>query len=349
MADPTATAARDLERAAFATVRAAALAVGQNGQTFTAAHGAPIAAKLFGERSGAAAILARAAVGPHTTASLPAAPPVNATLAFLSRLPQSAGAKLIEAGTAVTLKGQASLAVPYAVGQAKALPWVGEGEPIPVADYSLSRAIIGPIRKAGLIAVFTREAARLEGGEEAFTALLRRDAARSLDAALFHAGGATAAAPAGLLYGAASVTASTAGGEAAMQADLAALAATVATAGGHDVVFVLPPALWMLAILRAPDLADRLWQSAALSAGEVVALDPGAFVAAFDPDPEIEAATDAVLHTDTAPADIATGGTVAAPSRSLFQTDTVGLRILYEMDFAMGAPGMVARITGAKW
>lgn len=55
---------------------------------------------------------------------------------------------------------------------------------------------------------------------------------------------------------------------------------------------------------------------------------------------------------DSAPAQIAVAGTpnvVAAPVRSMFQTDSLALRMILDMNWTMRRAGMVAFVTSVGW
>jgi hypothetical protein len=55
---------------------------------------------------------------------------------------------------------------------------------------------------------------------------------------------------------------------------------------------------------------------------------------------------------DTTPLAIGTAGTpatVAAPTRSFWQTDTLGIRMIMQMNWALRRTGMVQYITGVTW
>jgi len=52
---------------------------------------------------------------------------------------------------------------------------------------------------------------------------------------------------------------------------------------------------------------------------------------------------------DTVPAAIANGGGVAAPARSLFQTNSVGLRMITPVSWSLRAAGAVAWMAGVNW
>src|SRR5262249_45744109 len=72
----------------------------------------------------------------------------------------------------------------------------------------------------------------------------------------------------------------------------------------------------------------------------------------FGAEPEITASDAAVIHQETSPSPIGTVGTpnlVAAPSRSLFQTDTIGIRLILRATWALRAPGAVAWIANTTW
>lgn len=344
------TASRDVERAAFAAFKAGA------DSRYSHALPDPVAKarELWPGDQGPLVVLGKSAVMPLTTADVPAPSIVaNPMAGFFGSLDQSAGARLIRAGTVLDLSGFATATIPYSTEPATAAPWVAEGKPIPVRDYSFAAATVGPVKKAALLTVHTREAGRAAYAEAAFTALLKRDAARSLDAAIFANTAATTSASAGLLHGVTPLPATVADTlEDMMIEDLANLASVVTTAGGHDVVFVAAPQQAAAAAIRKPELAARIWPSPALAAGTVVALDPAAFVSGFDPLPVIDSSADTVVHMeDDTPAQIGSAGdppVAAAPARSMFQTDTVAVRLIFEMAFALGAP-TIASVERVRW
>ncbi|MET3930578.1 hypothetical protein ABIE51_002465 [Lysobacter sp. OAE881] len=60
----------------------------------------------------------------------------------------------------------------------------------------------------------------------------------------------------------------------------------------------------------------------------------------------------ATLHMEGAPAlvkPINEGGTAATPVRSLWQTVSIGVRMLLDLTWAMRRPGMVSAVTGVQW
>jgi hypothetical protein len=82
-------------------------------------------------------------------------------------------------------------------------------------------------------------------------------------------------------------------------------------------------------------------------------MDCADFASVTGDDPRFEISDQAVLHLeDTAPLQIGTPGTpptVAAPTRSLWQTDTIGLRLVMPMNWTMRRTGMVQHIDAVSW
>jgi hypothetical protein len=96
-----------------------------------------------------------------------------------------------------------------------------------------------------------------------------------------------------------------------------------------------------------------VWPTLGVAAGTVIALDPAAFASAFGPDPEISSSTETLVHLeDTTPAQIGTAGSpnvVAAPTRSLFQTDAIAVRLILRCAWTWRVPGAVSWIQNATW
>ena len=186
------------------------------------------------------------------------------------------------------------------------------------------------------------------------TTLLRENAALALDASLFCATAATADRPAGILAGVSALTATAGGGDAAMDADLALLASAIGD-NTSGLAYVMHPAQAAAVRLRRSTAfpADiPIWSTIAVAEGTVIALDPLALVSAFGAEPEITASREAVLHMDTAPLPIGTVGSppaVAAPSRTLWQTDCIAVRLVLRAAWAWRAPGAVAWISDTTW
>jgi len=181
---------------------------------------------------------------------------------------------------------------------------------------------------------------------------LVEDAAASLDAAIFATSAVSSAAPAGLLFG---VTPSTgyAGGDAfAIMQDIRALMAPYYAAGGAgDIVFVTNPAMAASIAMHFPMFQWPVLVSTQIPAGRLILLQQSAFVAGFSNAVDIDRTESASLHMeDTNPLElVSAAGTVADPTRSLWQTGAIALRLTYEMAFAMRGAGRVQFLNGATW
>jgi len=87
--------------------------------------------------------------------------------------------------------------------------------------------------------------------------------------------------------------------------------------------------------------------------GTVIAQDAADFVSVTGDGPRFEISDQATLHMeDTTPADIATVGTppvAAAPAKSMFQTDSLALRLILPINWTIRRPGTVAWVAGVTW
>jgi hypothetical protein len=94
-----------------------------------------------------------------------------------------------------------------------------------------------------------------------------------------------------------------------------------------------------------------LIESGNVPLGTVLALDAADFVSVGSDAPRFEVSDQATLHLeDTSPSDI-TGGTPspATPVKSMFQTDSMALRLIWPTNWTLRRPGMVSWVTGVTW
>ena len=94
-------------------------------------------------------------------------------------------------------------------------------------------------------------------------------------------------------------------------------------------------------------------QSSTVPAGVVILVDAADFFSATGDDPRFDVSDQAVLHMeDTTPLQIGTAGapnTVAAPVQSMFQTDSIALRMILPMSWAMRRSGVLVERTAVTW
>lgn len=340
-------AADHLVRAAFATL------VAEQG---TGTEGA--LRRLYGDDAATRHVLAlsRGAVAPLATTDPAWAPVVGgaAVADYIASLaPESAAARLLTGGVRIDLTGRQSLTLPNRLGRPNAgLALVGEGAPIPVLSGAIGGVVLRKAKIAAIVTM-TAEIANSPAGEGWFRQKLREDAAASTDAVVLSDAPGDEERPPGLLANAAEVPAAPAGPD-AMLADVEALAAAVLGAGGGvQVAFIAAPQTAFRLSLRLAEKNLTVWPTLGLPEGRLVAIDPSAVVASIDPNPRFDVSEQALLHMeDAAPAQISAPGApnaVAAPVRSLWQTDTVGLKMIAEAAWALRAPAAVAVINDVSW
>jgi hypothetical protein len=297
-------------------------------------------------------LVLRAASSPATTTTSTWAGSLASSAVgdFISSLvPFSAAARLFNVAPRVSLDGVNSITFPRRSGpiDPAAVPWIAQGAPIPVTQLILTSVQVGPACKLCIAVSMTRETAEHGSGEAVLTTLLRENAALALDASLFSNAAATADRPAGLLNGISALTAAPNGDDAAMAADLSALANAISD-DGVGLAFVAHPGQAHTMRLRRGTTfpADiPIWSTLGVAEGVVIALDPQAVVSAFGAEPEVSASKEALIHQETSPAQIGVAGSpnvVAAPTRSLFQTDCVAIRLILRAAWALRAPGAIA-------
>jgi len=316
----------------------------------------------WADEPGAAEMAAKSAVVPLTSGSVSG----NALLgepvaAFLQSLaPSSAAARLFAACARLSLHGSSIVAMPRFASEFPDAVFVGEGQPIPAMRSAFATESLGPQRKLAAIVGLTNELTQysVETVETILDTAMREAAGRALDSAVFSTAAATEIAPAGLLHGvtpiAATFDASGGGLGDAMIADLSNLAAAISDAGGGTgILYFANPRQATAVELRASAFAAKVVPTPRLAGGTVVAIETGGVASAFDGLPDVQATREAVVHfEDEAPAQITVAGTpnaVAAPAISLFQADSLALRLVLRCAWATRMPGAVQMVTGTVW
>jgi hypothetical protein len=266
--------------------------------------------------------------------------------------PASVGSQLLRQGLSLTFDRAHEIRVPGITVSAAFAGFVGEGRPIPVRQLPVSAGAILQPRKFATIVTLTREMIESSNAESLVRAVLVDAVAASLDAALFSTTPGDATRPAGLLNTATSVGAATGGGTAAMMTDLSVLAGDVAPYGGMDFVYITDPASAVrLAFAMGPQFRWSILASSGVAAKTLICLAPLALCSATDPAPRLESARDVAVHMeDTSPQDL-TGGSPspAVPIKSLYQVDTISIRLTMFVSWAMRAAGACAYVPAVSW
>ena len=298
-------------------------------------------------------LVTRASTGPAMTTDPAWAGELGTVaLAFLESLrPMSAAAQLLGQCLRITFGSAAHVRLPsIAPGTAS---FVAENQPIRVSSLAVSAGPVLEPYKLATICELTREMMESSNAEALVRQALIDSTAPALDAALLSNTAAVAGLrPAGILVGATAVTASagTTPSE-AMADDLAALAGAISQyAGNGAIAYVMaPPQAVRAALVAGGSLA--VLTSSSLTAGTVIALATNAVASAIEP-VQIDASRAVSIHEADPAAVIATAGSpvvYAAPQRSLFQTDSVALRLRWPLSWTVRNPGAVAFVTATKW
>jgi HK97 family phage major capsid protein/HK97 family phage prohead protease len=247
--------------------------------------------------------------------------------------------------------------------------FVGEGAPIPVRQGQFTSQTLTP-KKMAVITTWTREID--EHSIPAIEGLLRQaiqeDTAVALDSVLLDANAATVIRPPGLLNGVTPLTPTPGGGFNALVGDIKQVSGALLTAtAGHirmPVWLMNPQQTNSIMLTAMPGMSafpfrDEVargqlqgWpiiDSGTVPLGEVIAVDAADFVSVTGEGPRFELSDQATLHMeDTAPLPIV-GGTPADPVRSLWQTDSLALRLIMPLNWTIRRPGVVAAVTGVTW
>jgi hypothetical protein len=276
--------------------------------------------------------------------------------AIVGLAPAAAGAVLISRGVQLSLAGVGSIRLPgRLVTAADAGAFVSETAPIPAVRLNFGAGPMLQPNKFAVLVSFTNELARyaVTDIEALIKRLLGDAAALALDAAIFSA---TAAVPdlrpGGILVGVTPITPTAGGGVDAIAGDVRKLLAALHAAGaGIEPIFVAAPP--EAAILKVwSNGALPVFASSALASGSVVAVEASSFVSAFSGAPQFDVGDASVIHQETDPDPIGAPGSppvVAAPARSLWQTDCTAVRMIVRTAWGMRAVGHVALLTGAQW
>lgn len=303
-----------------------------------------------------------------TTTSGWASQLVNTALAELMDLlsPFSVYPGLAARGIKVTFNNnQGAITIPaISTDAALAGGFVLEGDPIPVGRFTTTSTSLAP-HKFGIITTMSKEAAKYT--TPALEGVLRRSILRrtaiTLDGLLLDATAGSTTRPAGLLNGVSAAASGYGGGDyTAVLADINALMAPFDTANaGRSMVLIMHPAqARKLAMMPGPDgtfgWADRFMAgftvltSTSATANRLIAVDAEDFATATGDTPEFDVSDQATLHMSDAPGELVTAaGTVNDPMRSLYQTNSLALRMILPITWKMRRTGMVQWIDTTTW
>lgn len=328
------------------------------------------------ETAAVSSVITKAAVVPATTTLATwAAELVQTGIAdFLdSLLAQSVYPRLAAMGSRFTFGRNGIISIPSRSSTPTvAGSFVAEGAPIPVRKAGFTSITLTP-KTMGVISTFTRRIA--EHSTPAIEGILRQamqeDTAIAVDTILLDATAASTTRPAGLRAGVGVTTAVSSPTTAfeGLVTDLKALVAVLTAANSlRSPVFIMNPGEVLSISLTQNAGGDfpfksevatgqllqyPIIQSTTQTAGMITLLDAADFASATSDTPQFDVSDQATLHMeDTTPLELVqdvTTDVVAAPMRSLYQTDTLALRMLLDINWAMRRTGVVAWTESVDW
>jgi hypothetical protein len=299
-----------------------------------------------------APLILRAASQPATLAANPVLGPSLVADLIATIGPTGAGARLLQAGLQLVFGSAGTVYVPGLEATADKVTFVREGAPIPVHGLTATGALLEP-RKLAVIVALSAEMIAGSNAETLVADALTRATSLAIDAALFDDVVGDDVRPAGLRYGIAASTASeSTDPNEAMIEDLSALAGTVSVIGG-PIMLVTAPERAIAIGLRAPrELPFPILGSPSVAPDDVIAIATQGIASATDAVPEISSSRSATVHMDDDPSaisSIGTPNTVAAPTRSLWQTATIGIKLRFNASWALRDPRALAWLTTTAW
>jgi len=249
--------------------------------------------------------------------------------------------------------------------------FVAEGAPIPVRQAAFTAITIG-LKKMAVITSYTREIAEHSTPEieTILRQLIMDDTGVAVDTVFIDNVAISAIRPAGIRNGVSALTATAGGGFAALVDDLKAMVGALAAVNAMgSLVWIMNP-VQQIAISLTQNAggmfpfqseinANRLLGysvvvSSTVPAGMVILLNADDLMVVQGDTPRFDVSDQATLHfEDTTPLQISTGaqgsGVLATPVRSMFQTDSLALRMILPMNWAMRRSGSVAWTTAVTW
>lgn len=272
---------------------------------------------------------------------------------------------LLGRGLSLTFDRWGSLSLPRRTAGTAGGGFVAEGSPIRVGKITTAAATLTP-KKMGVIVAFSKELAKRS--TPAIEGIVRQaiieDTAATLDPILLDATAVSSSRPAGLLNGVSAVGTGFAGGDyQAVKEDIKALLAPFHSANAADgIVVLMNPAQGLNMSLMEGPMGDPNWlqrikdrvtfiESTNVTANRLIAIRATDFAGAGG-DPDFDVSEQATIHMeDTTPLEIVsgTGPTTADPVRSLWQTASVGVRMLMDVSWTMRRTGMVQWVDTTTW
>jgi hypothetical protein len=309
--------------------------------------------EFYGDDRHAIEIATRGAVVPGSTTTL--SPLTQTVISSLVSIlgPMSASAMIFNRALQVEFGRDYAVTVPALTASASGVQFTQQGTPIAVKQFSFSGVTLNPQKVCAAVG-FVRELFESSNADNLVRALMTENLTLGLDSILLDQAPADGTRPAGLRNGVAAIGAQT-GGIQAWEFDLGNLAAAVAGVGGNDLIFVASPKqAAKIALYRTAEMPFPVAASAGLADSVVMCIAlPALVVAGGNDPPKFSVSRETMLHFEQdTPQQIGSVGTpnvVAAPARSLWQSDAIAVRLTADLTWALRAPNSVSWLTGVNW
>ena len=249
--------------------------------------------------------------------------------------------------------------------------FVAEGAPIPVRQAAFTAITLG-LKKMAVITSYTREIAEHSTPqiEMILRQLIMDDTGVAVDTVFIDNVAVSSIRPAGIRNGVSGLTPTAGGGFAALVGDIKAMVGALAAVNAMgSLVWIMNPVQQIAISLTQNAGGDFPFQteinnnrllgygvvvSSTVPAGMVILINADDLMVVQGDTPRFDVSDQATLHfEDTTPLQISTGaqgsGVLATPVRSMFQTDSLALRMVLPMNWAMRRSGSVAWVTGVTW
>jgi hypothetical protein len=230
-----------------------------------------------------------------------------------------------------------------------AAAWILQGDPYPVIDLVSSRVTVG-LKKIGCITTFSREMADYStpAAEQITRVAISESLALALDARMFSTTAADSTSPPGLFAGISALTASTASiASEAMAEDLSQVIAAVAAVSGNNPIVVIASPRQAAAIRVRTDVDFETFASSAMPDKSIAAVATNSLFSVGDSSPRFDTSLASSLHMDSSPGQlgvVGTPNTISAPTRSVWQTDCLALKMQFSINWALRNSAGVAWI-----
>ena len=289
----------------------------------------------------------KAAVSPGTTTDPTYAAPLVQTGVSAEAMTIARDLSVVAAITPRCRQVPFRMAIPVDTTSVREGSWAGEGVPIPVAAQAFATVPGLDALKAGVIVVLTHEliVSGVRTTEKIVTTAAVGGVSALLDFSFLDPASAAAPGrPASITNGATAVT-STGTTAAQIRADLNAMINAITTKGGSGLTWIMQRKT-LATIAGALELSESgttLYRlpiiTSDTSPQQITLVDASKIVIADEGQFDIDASKSASLQMDSAPTDPPVAATVQV---SLYQTNTVGVRVIRTINWLRAVTGSVS-------